>query len=235
MKNRWIPAFAGMTASVLCAAAAWAIVAAPGDVVPLRLLITSGGAGVTGLKPKVEVVRQDGAVLRSWTTMVPADGLAGDYGVAFTCPASAAHYTAYYNNTGIYAYTDTEQIDVRPAASGGTAYVNVTGINAYLASQHGSGLWGSSVAGSGSVLVDCTTDPKLIMSSSDGKNGGFTVRVYLTSDWSAGRKTNNYVQAWTTTRDDGTFSGPVALYPGISYTFVWTKPGYAVVTQAVTK
>ena len=142
-KSLWVPAFAGMTLISILAATAWAIVAAPGDVVPLRLQITSAGAGITGLKPKLTIIRQDGTVFRAATTMVPADGQAGVYGGSFTCPAGAAHYTAYENNTGMYADSETEPIDVEPAASGGQAYVNVTGINSYLASQHGSGNWGA--------------------------------------------------------------------------------------------
>ncbi len=126
--------------ALLIAGTAWAIVAAPGDVVPLRLQITSAGAGVTGLKPKLTIIRQDGTVFRSATTMVPADGQSGVYGGSFTCPAGSAHYTAYENTTGMYADSETESIDVEAEPQ---VYVNSTSINSYLSSVHGAGQWGA--------------------------------------------------------------------------------------------
>ena len=107
-------------------AAAWAIVASPGETVPLRLQITSGAVGVTGLKPKVKIVRQDGTVMQNSTTMMPKDGIAGVYGYDYTCPAGTGHYTAYENTTGMYAVSDSVPIDA--TNMGGTAYVNNTAI-----------------------------------------------------------------------------------------------------------
>ncbi len=169
MKRLWVPVFAGMTLISILAATAWAIVAAPGDVVPLRLQITSAGAGITGLKPKLTIIRQDGTVFRAATTMIPADGQAGVYGGSFTCPAGTGHYTAYENTTGMYADSETEEIDVEPAASYAQQFANLSGavarvpanvwlngqrtltaafsnptsINAYLAGIHGAGAWGA--------------------------------------------------------------------------------------------
>lgn len=127
---------------ITLASSAWAIVASPGEVVPIREQITSGGTGVTGLKPTVKIVRQDGTVMRNMTTMLPKDGISGVYGYDYTCPAGTGHYTAYVNTTGIYAVSDEVQIDATNM-SGGTAYVNNTGIEQYLASKHGAGAWGA--------------------------------------------------------------------------------------------
>ncbi len=126
--------FMAVAIVLLGAAAAWAIVASPGQVVPIRLQMTSGGVGVAGLKPTVRVVRQDGTVFLNTTLMTPADGIPGVYGNVFVCPVGPSHFTAYVNNTGMYAYSETVPIDSL-TASGGTAYVNTTSIANSVAAQ----------------------------------------------------------------------------------------------------
>lgn len=230
--------FAALVAIMVSAGAALALVATPGEVVPLRLQITSAGKGVTGLKPTIKIIRQDGTVFRGTTTMVPSDGMAGVYGFNFTCPAGNAHYNAYENNTGTYALSDVQSIDATNM-SGGSAYANNTGIEQYLASKHGAGQWGSGT-GTGGIPVDETfggtsndPTPLAFLTASGGGIGGATIYVYVKTEYaSLGRSAT--VRGWTSTLDNGFWASDIYLNHGVTYTVVYTKSGYTTVTKDIT-
>ncbi len=122
------------------------------------------------------------------------------------------------------------------ATGSGGGFVNTTGLGDYFAGRFGNGRWDATgSAGSGDTLVNCVNHPELILTSSDGNVGGFTVRFFLKSDYMAGRLDESYKKASTYTLDNGFIPLPgVNLDKGLVYMAVYTKQGYTTVTQEVT-
>ena len=209
--------FAALVVIMVSAGTALALVATPGEVVPLRLQITSAGKGVTGLKPTIKIIRQDGTVFRGTTTMVPSDSMAGVYGFNFTCPAGNAHYNAYENNTGTYALSDVQPIDATNMG-GGSAYVNNTGDIPVDETF-------------GGTVNDPT--PLAFLTASGGGIGDATIYVYVKTEYaSLGRSAT--VRGWASTLDNGFWASDIYLNHGVTYTVVYTKSGYATVTKDIT-
>lgn len=189
-----------------------------GPNVPGQVMVNL--TGVTVSSSKLDVSAHIQAIDLTWVelddTLYNPDAFKADVSGVLTA-------SAFDNWTG----------GVRGSGGGGTAYVNATSLDNYFSSKHGFGAWGGTT-GDGNTAVDSTLYPALVLTTTDHKPGGFIVRFFLTSDYAAGHRTDDYAKAWSSTLDTGLLASTVWLNVGVGYTAVWTKPGYAPVTQEVT-